>query len=132
MTAHRHQVRVYYEDTDMAGVVYYANYLRFIERGRTELLRVAGVDQGRLRAETGVVFLVARVEIDYRRPALFDDLLTIETTVLEMGRVHVDMAQRVLRGDDALAEARVRLAAVGADGRATRLPAEVAAALGRH
>ncbi|MFN3615868.1 MAG: tol-pal system-associated acyl-CoA thioesterase [Rubrimonas sp.] len=129
MTAHRLDVRVYYEDTDMAGVVYYANYLRYLERGRTEALRALGVDQARLKAETGVVFLVTRVEIDYRRPALFDDMLTIETAATGIGRASVAMAQRVLRGGETLAEAAVRLAAVGANGRAAALPDVVRTAL---
>jgi acyl-CoA thioester hydrolase len=129
MTVHRLDVRVYYEDTDMAGVVYYANYLKYLERGRSEALRALGIDQARLKAETGVVFLVTRVEIDYRRPALFDDMLTVETTATGVGRASVVMAQRVLRGDETLAEAAVRLAAVGANGRAAALPDVVRAAL---
>jgi acyl-CoA thioester hydrolase len=129
VTTHRLEVRVYYEDTDLAGVVYYANYLKFMERGRTEALRAGGVDQSRLKAETGVVFLVTRVEVDYRAPAVFDDLLTVETEAVEIGRASVLVAQRVLRGERMLAEGRVRLAAVGADGRPARLPPQVSAAL---
>jgi acyl-CoA thioester hydrolase len=129
VSVHRLQVRVYYEDTDLAGVVYYANYLKFMERGRTEALRAGGVDQSRLKAGTGVVFLVTRVELDYRAPAVFDDLLTVETEVAETGRASLVMAQRVLRDGRTLVEGRVRLAAVGADGRATRLPPQVLAAL---
>ena len=72
---HQFTLRVYYEDTDLAGIVYYANYLKFIERARTEWVRGLGVDQGRLRAEDGVVFAVRRVEADYLRPAKFDDEL---------------------------------------------------------
>ncbi len=79
------QVRVYYEDTDLAGIVYYANYLRFIERARTEWVRALGVDQGQLKAETGVVFAVRRIEADYLAPARFDDVLTIETDVRDVG-----------------------------------------------
>lgn len=131
MTAHAFDVRVYYEDTDMAGVVYYANYLKYMERGRTEALRALGIDQGRLKAETGVVFLVTRVEIDYRRPAMFDDLLTVETTATAVGRASVAMAQRVLRDGATLAEAAVRLAAVGANGRAAPIPGAVRTALAR-
>jgi acyl-CoA thioester hydrolase len=132
VTVHRLQIRVYYEDTDLAGVVYYANYLKFMERGRTEALRDGGVDQSRLKAETGVVFLVTRVEIDYRAPALFDDLLTVETQVVELRQASVAMAQRVLRDGRALAEAIVTLAAIGPTGRPTRLPPEVGAALRRR
>jgi acyl-CoA thioester hydrolase len=129
VTAHRLEVRVYYEDTDLAGVVYYANYLKFLERGRTEALRAGGVDQSRLKAEAGIVFLVTRVELDYRASAVFDDLLTVETEAVEIGRASVVMAQRVLREGRVLAEGRVRLAAVGGDGRPARLPPQVTAAL---
>jgi acyl-CoA thioester hydrolase len=123
-------VRVYYEDTDLAGVVYYANYLKFIERGRTEALRAAGVDQNRLKDEQGLVFVVVRVTADWRRPAVFDDLLSVETRLMRLGGASVDMAQRVLRGVETLFEAEVRMACMGRDGRAARLPADLRAALG--
>lgn len=129
MATHRLSVRVYYEDTDLAGVVYYANYLKFLERGRTEALRAAGWAQSALKAELGLVLLVTRVEIDYRAPALFDDLLTVETRVERLGAARIDMAQRVTRGDAALCEAMVRVACVGADGRAARMPPGLRAAL---
>jgi YbgC/YbaW family acyl-CoA thioester hydrolase len=80
---HRLTLRVYYEDTDLAGIVYYANYLRFIERARTEWVRELGIDQGRLKAEAGIVFAVRRVEVDYIAPARFDDVLEVETACLE-------------------------------------------------
>jgi acyl-CoA thioester hydrolase len=130
MTPHRLTLRVYYEDTDLAGVVYYANYLKFLERGRTEALRGLGVDQGRLRDEAGVVFVVTRVAIDYRRPARFDDLLTVETALAETRGASVAMAQRVLRGGETLAEAAVRLACMTLAGRPARLPEAVRRALG--
>jgi acyl-CoA thioester hydrolase len=129
MRPHRLTVRVYYEDTDLAGVVYYANYLRFLERGRTEALRAAGVDQNRLRDEAGVVFVVTRVEIDYRRPARFDDLLTVETALAEARGATVAMAQRVARGEEMLAAATVRLACMSLAGRPARLPEAVRRAL---
>lgn len=126
---HRLTLRVYYEDTDFAGVVYYANYLKFIERGRTEALRALGVDQGRLKAEQGLAFVVTRVEIDYRRPAAFDDLLTVETALARLGGASVVMDQRVARGETTLAEARVTLALVDASGKAARLPPALRRAL---
>jgi acyl-CoA thioester hydrolase len=126
---HHLSVRVYYEDTDFAGIVYYANYLKFIERGRTEMLRAAGVDQSRLKAERGLVFVVSRVTIDYRAPARFDDLLTVETRIERLGRAALDMRQDVLREGDLLATALVRLACIGDDGRPVRLPADLAARL---
>lgn len=129
MSGHEIAVRVYYEDTDLAGVVYYANYLKFFERGRTEWLRAAGIEQGRLRAETGLVFLVTRIVVDYRRPARFDDLLRVTTRIESVGAASVAMAQAVLRDGDRLAEAAVRLACVDAEGQPARLPAALRAVL---
>ncbi|RBO53483.1 tol-pal system-associated acyl-CoA thioesterase [Rhodovulum sp. BSW8] len=121
---HRFAVRVYYEDTDLAGIVYYANYLKFIERGRSEWVRGIGLDQVRLKAETGIVFAVRRVEADYLSPAKFDDLLTVETDLVRATAARLVLDQAVLRGDTRLFEARVTLAALGPEGRPARLPAE--------
>lgn len=123
------QVRVYYEDTDLAGIVYYANYLKFIERGRSEFVRALGVDQTRLRAETGIVFAVRRVEADYLSPARFDDLLTVTTALAAIGGASLVMDQAVSRDGRTLFAAKVTLVCLGADGRAARLPAGVRAAL---
>ncbi len=128
---HRIAVRVYYEDTDLAGLVYYANYLKFIERGRTEALRAAGVDQMALKAQSGLVFVVSRIEADYLRPATFDDLLDVESRVLRLGAASVEMDQRIARAGQALFRARVRLACVDGAGRPSRLPPPVRAALGK-
>jgi acyl-CoA thioester hydrolase len=129
--AHRLEVRVYYEDTDLAGVVYYANYLRFIERGRTEALRALGIEQGRLRAERGLVFVVRRLEIDYLAPARFDDLLAVETEVTELRGARMLMEQRVCRGGALLARASVTVACMDAAGKAARLPGDIRDALDR-
>lgn len=126
---HDMPVRVYYEDTDLAGVVYYANYLRFIERGRTEALRAAGVDQGRLKAEGGVVFVVRRVEADYLAPARFDDLLGVSTRLEALTGATLRMAQEVTRDGVVLFRARVVIACMGTDGRPRRLPEVVRATL---
>ncbi|MFM2444963.1 MAG: tol-pal system-associated acyl-CoA thioesterase [Pseudomonadota bacterium] len=131
MTPHAFPVRVYYEDTDFSGVVYHASYLRFMERGRTELLRARGVSQGTsLSAEPGdrFGFAVRAMTIDFRRPARMDDLLTIETQVVEIGGASMELAQRVTRGDDLLVEATVRIACV-VDGRPCRIPAAIRASL---
>lgn len=128
---HRMTVRVYYEDTDLAGIVYYANYLKFIERGRSEYVRTLGIDQTRLRQEQGIVFAVRRVEADYLSPALFDDLLTVESAVISIGGASLVMDQTVMRDAKPLFSARVTLVCLGADGRAARLPADVRAALSR-
>jgi acyl-CoA thioester hydrolase len=127
---HLHPVRVYYEDTDLAGVVYYANYLKFFERGRTEALRAAGFDQGRLKETLGLVFLVTRITVEYHAPAQFDDVLSIETRTERVGGASLSMAQRASREGRVLVEAAVRVAAVGADGRPMRIPEELRAAIG--
>ena len=123
---HRMAVRVYYEDTDFSGVVYHANYLRFFERGRTEMLRALGMEQATLfAAEPAFGFAVARLEIDFRRPARMDDLLDVETGVAEVGGASLTMRQRLLRSGELLVEATVRVAAVS-HGRPVRLPRGVA------
>lgn len=122
---HAFQCRVYYEDTDLAGIVYYANYLKFIERARTERVRALGIDQARLKAEEGIVFAVRRVEADYLSPARFDDLLTVETATEQLTPARLVLRQTVLRGAERLFDARVTLVALGAAGRPARLPAEL-------
>lgn len=126
---HRFALRVYYEDTDLAGIVYYANYLKFIERGRSEWVRGLGVDQGALRAEAGIVFAVRRVEADYLAPARFDDVLEVRTTLRGLTGARIDLAQEVWRGEDRLFAALVGLVALRGDGRPGRIPAQVRAAL---
>jgi len=126
---HRLSLRVYYEDTDLAGIVYYANYLRFIERARTEWVRGLGVDQGRLKREAGVVFAVRRVVADYLSPARFDDELVVETRPVSASAARIVLAQRVMRGDVRLFEAEVTLVALSDAGRPARLPADVRRAL---
>lgn len=126
---HRIPVRVYYEDTDLAGIVYYANYLKFIERGRTDWLRDLGVDQGALKDREGVVFAVRRLEADYLSPARFDDLLAVETDVRQMTAARILVDQRVLRGDAVLFAARVTLACLSARGRPLRIPAALRKAI---
>lgn len=127
---HSFPVRVYYEDTDLAGIVYYANYLKFIERGRTEFVRARGIDQAALRAATGIVFAVRRVEADYLLPARFGDDLAVETEVETVKGASLVMVQRVTREGDVLFSARVVLVAIDAGGRAARLPADIRRLLG--
>ena len=88
---HRHPVRVYYEDTDLAGIVYYANYLKFIERGRSEWVRTCGVDQVALKAAQGIVFAVRKVDADYLKPAKFGDDLQVVTELLSLGGARIDL-----------------------------------------
>ena len=126
---HHHPLRVYYEDTDLGGFVYYANYLKFIERGRSEWVRGCGVDQARLKAERGILIVVRHLEADYLAPALFDDALVVETKLLEIAGSRIVLAQNVLRGDAVLFAAKVTLVCV-AEGRAVRFPADMAGLLG--
>ena len=127
---HVFRLRVYYEDTDLAGIVYYANYLRFIERARTEMLLALGIDQAAIRARDGVVFAVRRVEIDYLAPARFQDDLAVTTAIRGATAARVELAQEVWRGDELLVRAVVVVVCLGADGRPRRMPPEVRAALG--
>lgn len=129
ISAHRLPVRVYYEDTDLAGIVYYANYLKFIERGRSEWVRAMGVDQVALRASHGIVFAVRRVEADYLRPGKFADDLTVTTRLREMGGARIVVEQEVLRGAERLFTAVVTLVCLTDYGHAARIPAEVRARL---
>ncbi len=126
---HSFQLRVYYEDTDLAGIVYYANYLKFIERARSEWVRSLGVDQAQLREKQGLVFAVRRVEADYLRPAVFDDLLTVQTSLSDHSGARLVLDQAVLRGAQPLFTARVTLVCLTAAGTPTRFPASLRAAL---
>ena len=119
---HAMSIRVYYEDTDFSGVVYHASYLRFFERGRTEHLRTAGVDQSMLHANgRGLHFAVRRMAIDYAKPARMDDVLSVETQTVAVRGATLDVEQRILRGDDVLVTATVLVAALSA-GRPVRIP----------
>ena len=104
--------RVYYEDTDAGGVVYYANYLKYLERARTEWLRALGFDQRRLAAERDLAFVVRAISVDYRKPARLDDALDIESGIERIGRASLHFAQTVMRGPERLLEARVTVACV--------------------
>jgi acyl-CoA thioester hydrolase len=116
-------VRVYYEDTDAAGVVYYANYLCYCERARTEWLRALGVDQRNMRAETGLVFAVTRVEANYLRGAELDDALEVQSQVIRVGGASLIFEQSILRGTERLFVAKVTIACVDWNKKqAVRLP----------
>lgn len=118
--------RVYYEDTDAGGVVYYANYLKFAERARTELLRDLGVSQRSLAEQRGTVFAVRRMEADFLAPAYLDDELEVRTKLLSRGGARLDMGQVIERDGEDLVRMRVEIACVNAKGRATRIPAPLA------
>ena len=117
----RFPVRVYYEDTDLAGIVYYANYLKFIERARSEWVREIGVDQRAMKAD-GIVFAVRRVEADYIAPAVFEDDLIVETTPISMTPARLVLGQSVLRQDVVLFRSEITLVALEDGGKPLRLP----------
>lgn len=126
--AHRYALRVQWEDTDAAGIVYYANYLRFIERGRSDLLLRHGIDQHRLMtAGGGVAFAVRSCQIEYLKPARLHEELTVLTAITELRGASVTAQQDVWRGDEVLARARVKLACIDNQGRPTRVPRDIAA-----
>jgi acyl-CoA thioester hydrolase len=110
--AFRHSIRVYWEDTDAGGVVFYANYLKFFERARTEWLRGLGFSQQQMLQEDGVMFVVTDTALRYRRAARLDDRLDITVQLLQCGRASLHIAQQALRGADVLAEGDIRIACV--------------------
>ncbi len=123
---HRMQVRVYYEDTDFSGIVYHANYLRFMERGRTNYLRLLGADQHALFAEAeneapGFAFVVRAMQLDFLKPSRMDDLLDVLTRPLDVKGASITLHQEVRRGDELLLEAKVKVAFVSG-GRARPIP----------
>jgi len=132
--SHVMAVRVYYEDTDFSGIVYHANYLRFMERGRTNFLRLLGADQRGLfeeaeREAPGFAFVVRSMTLDFLAPARMDDVLTVTTTPAEVKGASITLAQAVARGDEVLVEAQVRVAFISG-GKAQRIPKALRTAMG--
>lgn len=123
-------VRVYYEDTDFSGNVYHANYLKYCERARSDYLRVMGIDQNAMFAK-GEAFVVRRMNCEFLRPARFEDLLEVETRLVEMSGARFELAQAVKRGAETLFSASVTVALIDKAGRPKRITGEVAAALSR-
>ncbi len=122
----RFKLRIYWEDTDAGGVVFYANYLKFFERARTEWLRSQGVEQQRLRDESGAMFIVTDTTTHYLRPARLDDLLDVSVHVAHTGRARMALRQQAWRGDTLLAEGHIRIACVDAGTfRPRRFPTEL-------
>lgn len=119
-------VRVYYEDTDAGGVVYHSNYLNFLERARTEWLRALGFEQTDLRDDLNIVIVIHSMQIAFKNPARFNDLLTIESSLLSLGSSSWHCAQSIYRGDDLLIEAQVKAAFVDTKTfKPTRIPAAI-------
>ena len=120
--AHWLPVRVYYEDTDFTGVVYHANFLRYMERGRSDFIRLAGVDYIFLEGQDSTAFAIARVQIDFRKPARIDDALIVRTVFKPISGVRLNGHQQVLRGNEVLAEAQVVAVCIGPTGRPRKPP----------
>jgi acyl-CoA thioester hydrolase len=134
-SGHRLLARVYYADTDFSGVVYHARYLEFLERGRSDFLRLAGVHHTELaegKHGERIVWVVRRMEIDFLKAARIDDILTVETRAEEISGARIVMAQQLKRGDEVLVEAKVQAAIIGENGRPRRFPKEWIAAFLRQ
>jgi acyl-CoA thioester hydrolase len=129
---HRYPLRVYYEDTDAAGIVYYANYLKFIERARTEMMRLYGVEHEKSRQSDGTAFIVRRAALEFLAPARLDDELVVETRVVESGGASIQLAQDVKRHDTRLVGATILVVCVGRHGRPVRLPQGLRSVLAPH
>ena len=125
-----YQLRVFYEDTDFSGYVYHANYLKFCERARSDYLRLIGVDQNAMFA-MGQAFVVRRMACEFLRPAKFEDVLNVETRLIEMGGARFELAQTVKRGGEDLFSARVTVAIIDGNGRPKRIAPELAALFSR-
>ncbi|HEY7608907.1 MAG TPA: tol-pal system-associated acyl-CoA thioesterase [Alphaproteobacteria bacterium] len=129
---HVFPVRVYYEDTDAAGIVYYVNYLKFAERARTEMLRLMGREQQQMMERDGVAFAVKSARIEYFKPARLDDALTVRTGLVEVAGASLKVRQRIFRSAELLVDLLIRLAVMDRAGRPVRLPADIRAALAPH
>lgn len=123
---HAFPIRVFYEDTDMAGIVYYANYLKYIERARSDWVAALGIDQNDMR-DDGVVFVVRRVEADYLAPARFGDDLEVRTEIAKTSGVRLEFLQRVYKGDKLLFDSKVLAVCMNKAGRVVRLPKGIGA-----
>lgn len=128
-SVHRFPIRIYYEDTDAAGIVYYANHLKFAERARTEMLRYLGLDHSTLRTRFGLTFAVRRCLADYRAPARLDDELDVQTRLTRLGGASIDLDQRIFLDRRLLVALELRLVLLDQKLGVARLPAELRAAL---
>ena len=125
MKNHSMNIRVYYEDTDLGGIVYYANYLRFIERSRSEWLRDLGIDQIKMRNERDAVFVVTKLKVDYLLPAYFDDMLTVDTKIQIVSPVRAYFYQNIFRQEDVIFKAEVCVTCTSTSGKVQRLPEKI-------
>ena len=125
MKNHSMNIRVYYEDTDLGGIVYYANYLRFIERARSEWLRDLGIDQIKMRNERDTIFVVTKLKVDYLLPAYFDDMLTVDTKIQIVSPVRAYFYQNIFRQEDVIFKAEVCVTCTSNSGKVLRLPEKI-------
>lgn len=125
MKHHSMNIRVYYEDTDLGGVVYYANYLRFIERARSEWLRDLGIDQIKMRNEGKAIFVVTKLKVDYLLPAYFDDMLTVATKIKIVSPVRAYFYQNIFREEEVIFKAEVCVTCTSTSGKVQRLPEKI-------
>ena len=125
MKNHSMNIRVYYEDTDLGGVVYYANYLRFIERARSEWIRDLGIDQIKMRNEEKAIFVVTKIKADYLSPAYFDDVLKVDTRIKVVSPVRAYFYQNIFRKEEAIFKAEVCVTCTSNSGKVQRLPEKI-------
>ena len=118
-------IRVYYEDTDLGGIVYYANYLRFIERARSEWIRDLGIDQIKMRNEEKVIFVVTKIKADYLSPAYFDDVLMVDTRIKVVSPVRAYFYQNIFRKEEVIFKAEVCVTCTSTSGKVRRLPEKI-------
>ena len=118
-------IRIYYEDTDAGEIVYYANYLKFAERARTEFLRHHGIKQSELLENERIAFAVRRAEADYRKPAKLDDLLEVHTRLVKVGGASLEMEQTLMRDQETLVSVKVRIACIHLEGRPVPIPQDL-------
>ena len=123
--AHIFSLRVYFEDTDAGGIVYYANYLRFAERARTEMLRSAGIESGHLMRQDNVTLTVKTCQVDYQKPAYLDDALEVYSRIIKVGGASLNGEQKIKRNDNELVNIQIKLACMAMDGKPTRLPNKI-------
>jgi len=124
-SGHRFDLRIYYEDTDHGGVVYYANYLKYMERARTEFMRLSGIELDALQHDNGVLFAVTEAHVHYRRPAHFNDALWVRSELTHAQGARLTFRQVVMRNNESLVEGDIKLACIDTEGRACRIPQAV-------
>lgn len=122
---HRFDLRIYYEDTDHGGVVYYANYLKYMERARTEFMRCRGIELDGLQRETGILFAVTEAHVHYRRPAHFNDALCVHSSLSHVHGARLGFRQLVMRSNELLVEGEIHLACMNTEGHVRRIPQAV-------